>query len=121
MGQSHHFVEVSADLTDSGGDDITPFCLFMFQDAVLDMGQGITDRLGGDRPGLQGHAVLQVADTEQGHEGDGNMGADAVGGPVVDGAHLEVVFAHPEGILRPATGRGTGPGWWRCLLTPAGW
>ena len=63
------------------------------------MGQGITDRLGGDRPGLQGHAVLQVADTEQGHEGDGNMGADAVGGPVVDGAHLEVVFAHPEGIL----------------------
>ena len=25
--------------------------------------------------------------------------ANAWGGPVVDGAHLEVVFAHPEGVL----------------------
>ena len=48
---------------------------------------------------MQGHPVLQVPDTQQGHEGQGEVGADTSVGPVVDGSHLEVVFTHPEGVL----------------------
>ena len=99
VGQSHHLVELSACLTDGRGDHIAALCLFVFQYAVLDVHQGVADDLRGDGSGLQGHSVLQVPHAQQGHEGDGDVGADAWGGPVVDGAHLEVVFAHPEGVL----------------------
>ena len=49
--------------------------------------------------GLQGHTVLQVPDAKQGHEGDGEVCADASGSPMVDGSDFEVVFTHPEGVL----------------------
>ena len=75
MGQSHNFVKLPAGLTDSRGDHIAALCLLVFQDAVPDMSQSIADHLRGDRSSLQGHAVLQAPDTEQGHEGDGYMGA----------------------------------------------
>ena len=90
---------MSADLTDCGRDHITALGLFVFQDTVLDMCQGVANHLGGDGSGLQGHTVLQMSDTQQGHEGQRQVGANTFRRPVIDGADFEVVFAHPEGVL----------------------
>ncbi len=46
---------------------------------------------------LGGDAVGEVADA--GHEGDGDMGADAVLVPVPDRAHLQVVLGDAEALL----------------------
>ena len=99
MTQSHDFVEAPGGFTDGGGNHVAAVCLLMCQDTVLHMGQRVADDFGGDRLGLQGHAVLQVSDTEQGHKGDGDVGFDASGGPVVDGSYLEIVLTYPEGIF----------------------
>lgn len=63
------------------------------------MHQGISYHLRGEGLGLQGHSVAQVSDTQQGHEGEGDMRPDTGRGPMVYRTHFQVVFGHPEGIF----------------------
>ena len=71
----------------------------MLQHAVLDMHQGISDHLGGEGLSLQGDPVTQVSDTQQGHEGEGDMCPDTGRGPMVYRTDFQVVFGDPKGVF----------------------
>ena len=53
--------------------------------------EGEADHFRGHPPLLDGDAVREVADAGEGHEGDGDVGADPVLVPVPDRPHLQVV------------------------------
>ncbi|MYF85647.1 MAG: hypothetical protein F4178_03875, partial [Rhodospirillaceae bacterium] len=69
------------------------------QDRALAVDEGGADHFRGHPPLLDGDTVGKVADAGEGHEGDGDVGADPVLVPVPDRPHLQVVLGDPKALL----------------------